>query len=361
MIRTTVLALFSLVFMIFHADLVVKGAASGLLLWYSAVVPALFPFMVLSSVLSASGGISRLMRPFLVVFRFSRLSANGWYALLTGLLCGCPMGAKTCADLLREKRIAPGEARFLFALCNHPSPMFLAGFVYPLFSGKLPLSYFIFAIYAPLFLLAFPAHWIYRRSSDSETSSHSKLPRENSGRSHQASIQDPAATVSPGFPEPDRSSGCAGTLDTAILNSAEILVKIGGYLVFYSILILVVQSTPMIPAPVRLFLSGVLEITTGIHVISDSLTYPGSAIAAAAVFAFGGFSAVSQTNAVIRVCEPSSSSFKDPASRGFSQSFAHKKTAGLSIRQYLLWKTAHASLTAAIMAALTGVLRFPVF
>lgn len=46
MIKTSILALFSLLFMIFHADLVTKGAAAGLLLWYSAVVPALFPFMV---------------------------------------------------------------------------------------------------------------------------------------------------------------------------------------------------------------------------------------------------------------------------------------------------------------------------
>lgn len=67
MTKTSILALFSLLFMIFHADLVTKGAAAGLLLWYSAVVPALFPFMVLSSVLSGSGGISRLMQPFTVV------------------------------------------------------------------------------------------------------------------------------------------------------------------------------------------------------------------------------------------------------------------------------------------------------
>ena len=69
MTKTSILALFSLLFMIFHAGLVTKGAAAGLLLWYSAVVPALFPFMVLSSILSASGGISWLMQPFTVVFR----------------------------------------------------------------------------------------------------------------------------------------------------------------------------------------------------------------------------------------------------------------------------------------------------
>ena len=64
MIKRAFLILLCLIFMIFHADLVTKGAVSGLLLWYSSVVPALFPFMVLSSVLSASGGVQALMRPF---------------------------------------------------------------------------------------------------------------------------------------------------------------------------------------------------------------------------------------------------------------------------------------------------------
>lgn len=74
MTKTTIVALFSLIFMVFHAELITKGAASGLLLWYSSVVPALFPFMVLSAMLSVSGGISRLVRPFAVIFRFSGLS-----------------------------------------------------------------------------------------------------------------------------------------------------------------------------------------------------------------------------------------------------------------------------------------------
>ena len=344
MIKTSILALFSLLFMIFHAGLVTKGAAAGLLLWYSAVVPALFPFMVLSSILSASGGISWLMQPFTVVFRFCGLSADGWYVLLTGLLCGCPMGAKTCADFLAERRLSSSEAKFLFALCNHPSPMFLAGFVYPMFAAQLPLLCFVFAIYMPLLLLAIPAHFIYHAPFSPES-----IP-ENS-----------ANAFSSKHTRSDKSSSSALSLDAAILNSAEILVKIGGYLIFYSILILVIRNTPEIPAPARLFFSGAMEITTGIRTVSDSLTYPYSAIAAAAIFSFGGFSAMSQTNAVIRIHRSSSGSAGRTISCGGRQNSVHEKTAGLSIRQYLLWKIVHASLTAAVMAVLTGVLRFSIF
>ncbi len=355
MVKTTFFTLLSLIFMIFHADLVTKGAAAGLLLWYSAVVPALFPFMVLSSILSASGGISWLMQPFTVVFRSFGLSADGWYVLLTGLLCGCPMGAKTCADFLAEGRLGPSEAKLLFALCNHPSPMFLAGFVYPMFAAQIPLSYFVLAIYTPLLLLAVPAHLIYRAPFCS------KPMQKNFGIFKRRPTLNSANTFSSKPTRSDNSSSSPLPLDTAILNSAELLVKIGGYLVFYSILILVIRNTPEIPVSVRLFFSGALEITTGIRAVSGSLTYPYSAIAAAAIFSFGGFSAMSQTNAVIQMDRSPSESVSTAFSCDTPQSFTHEKTAGLSIRQYLLWKIAHASLTAAFMAVLTGILRFSMF
>lgn len=348
MIKRAFLILLCLIFMIFHADLVTKGAVSGLLLWYSSVVPALFPFMVLSSVLSASGGVQALMRPFPVIFRFAGLSADGWYVLLTGLLCGCPMGAKTCADLYAEGRISSGEAKFLFALCNHPSPMFLAGFVCPMFASQVPLSYFVFSIYAPLLLLAVPASLIYRR--------------EHARTSFPASFTARAQTKYSAI-----TLNAAITLDAAIMNSAEILVKIGGYLIFYSILILVVRNTPRIPAPVRLFLCGSLDVTTGIRTVHDSLPYPVSAVAAAAIFSFGGFSALSQTNAVIQ-SEKSHQNFpadkeeSSPVHGNFPLNNKRiKKTAGLSIRQYLLWKIAHSALAAAFMAVLTGILGFHFF
>ena len=386
MIKRAFLILLCLIFMIFHADLVTKGAVSGLLLWYSSVVPALFPFMVLSSVLSASGGVQALMRPFPVIFRFAGLSADGWYVLLTGLLCGCPMGAKTCADLYAEGRISSGEAKFLFALCNHPSPMFLAGFVCPMFASQVPLSYFVFSIYAPLLLLAVPASLIYRREhvrASFPASFTARAQTKHSAITLNAAIMTPddpsvnrltrptialnAAIMNPDAPSVSRLTRPTITFDAAIINSAEILVKIGGYLIFYSILILVVRNTPRIPAPVRLFLCGSLEITTGIRTVHGSLPYPVSAVAAAAIFSFGGFSALSQTNAVIQ-SEKSHQNFpadkeeSSPVHGNFPLNNKRiKKTAGLSIRQYLLWKIAHAALAAAFMAVLTGILGFHFF
>lgn len=107
--------------------------------------------------------------------------------------------------------------------------MFLAGFVYPMFAAQLPLLCFVFAIYMPLLLLAIPAHFIYHAPFSPES-----IP-ENSGISQQHPTLNSANAFSSKHTRSDKSSSSVLSLDAAILNSAEILVKIGGYLVFYSI------------------------------------------------------------------------------------------------------------------------------
>ena len=164
MIKRAFLILLCLIFMIFHADLVTKGAVSGLLLWYSSVVPALFPFMVLSSVLS------RLRR------------GPGTHASVPGNLPLCrtvggrlvcsphrsslrlPHGSKDMCRSLRGRadQLRGGE----ISLCtlqsskSHVSRRFRLSHV--CFPGPVVI-FCLFSIYAPLLLLAVPASLIYRR------------------------------------------------------------------------------------------------------------------------------------------------------------------------------------------------------
>lgn len=136
MIKTSILALFSLLFMIFHAGLVTKGAAAGLLLWYSAVVPALFPFMVLSSILSASGGISWLMQPFTVVFRFCGLSADGCMFSSQGSSAAVLWGQKRARTFSRKGGSAPARQSFSSPSVITRVPCFSQAFVYPMFAAQ---------------------------------------------------------------------------------------------------------------------------------------------------------------------------------------------------------------------------------
>ena len=320
-----------MVFLLLYPRFAAEGARYGLLLWYTSVVPSLFPFMVLSSLIVSSGGVSLLMKPVRAFLGpWLPLSENGCYTLISGLLCGCPMGAKTCGDFVREGKLSVQEGRFLMAICNHPSPMFLLGFVCPLFEAGMHPSRLLLSIYLPLLPLAALAKRIYF----------------------------------PGLPSP-ASSGSrpqtqpAPALDTAILAAAEILCRIGGYLMLFSIVIVFLRRAPWLPASLRLFLMGAMEMTTGVREVSASLPFPDSGTAAAAILAFGGICGIFQTRAVTASgwpeekksrTEDAGSSPKDREGRT-----EDKKIAGLSIRQYILWKLLHSAL-ASVIFRLLGVL-----
>ncbi len=298
-----------LALMLFHADYVTEGARNGLLLWYSSVVPALFPFMVLSGLIVAGRGISVLMSPFyLFLHPLLGLSKAGCYVLVSGLLCGYPMGAKTCADFVREGRLSPLEGNFLMAFCNHPSPMFLLGYVYPFFAKQLPLGILLLSVYGPVLILAFAARLVCRNGGQN-------MPRQNDLEMRHVSRQSPSS-------------------DETILSAVEILCKIGGYLILFSIVIVFLKRSERIPFLIKLLLSASMEMTTGIREAASMLPFPVSGAVACAALTFGGFSGLFQTKAVL-------GDVRD-----------------LSIHTYFLWKLLHAGLSFAVFFLLTRPL-FP--
>ena len=320
--KQSFLLLILLILMLLHPEITVKGASNGLLLWYSSVVPALFPFMVLSSLIVASGSLSILMAPVRLVFGpLLGLSAEGCYTLLSGLVCGFPMGAKTCADFLSRGQISLREGKFLMAVCNHASPMFLLGYVYPLFHGNLLLWKLLAAVYGPALLLAFPARLLYRNGAPTGRTSKIKEKPE------------PQEIPELNSPSPNQSNPGELSADEAILSSVEVLCRIGGLLILFSIAVEFLRGARQLPAGLRLFLMGAMEMTTGIRELAAALPYPYSAAAACASLTFGGLSGIFQTKAALGA-------------------LAQKKKAGLSTRQYCVWKLLSACLTAAILLAL---------
>ena len=326
--KKSVCLFFLLLLMLLSPKVTVNGAANGLLLWYSSVVPALFPFMVLSSLIVSGGGLSVLMAPFrFILGPLLGLSDAGCYVLISGLVCGFPMGAKTCADFLLSGQISGQEGRLLMAICNHPSPMFVLGYFYPFFAGKLSLTLLLLAVYGPAVLLAAAARLAEWRKlqvrgtaaqanrAEPLTGAVSKLKtsKEIFTGSQKESILQPAAN--------------AVSFDQAILSSVEVLCKIGGCLMLFSIAIEFLRSAAWLPVPLFLFLAGALEMTTGIRELALGLPFPLSAAAAGASLTFGGCSGVFQTIAAI----------------------GNAKKAGLSIRQYCVWKLLHAALAARIL------------
>lgn len=273
-----------------------QGAKNGLVLWATVVLPALLPFMICSNVIVSLDAIHILTFPFRGFLQnVLKLSDAGSYILVSGLLCGYPMGARNCSDFLDGERITPAEARYLLSICNHPSPMFLLGYAASELPGAVPVWLLFVSVYLPVVVLAVLSRKIY-------------------------GITD----VSPSLPY---SKETQLTFDESLMDSCEVMVKIGGYIMLFSILVLYITRLPLHNTAGKAVLLGFVEITTGIRVLSEAIPTMAGGMCIAAAAAFGGLSGIFQTKSVI-------------------------KNAGLSIRHYVAWKAFHSLLSAAIFILL---------
>ena len=91
-----------------------------------SVIPSLFPFMVVTSVL-LSLGFGELAAPWLagLMEPLFRVPGAGSAALLLGLVGGYPIGTQTAAELYRDGLVSREEAERMLAFCNNSNPVFL--------------------------------------------------------------------------------------------------------------------------------------------------------------------------------------------------------------------------------------------
>lgn len=264
-----------LLYMLLFPKKVLADSLAGLDLWFHTVLPSLLPFMILSNVLIGANVVSQLMRPFSGFFRHVLgLSPEGGYAWLLSLFCGFPMGARLTGDMYRQHRISREEAGYLLTFANQSSPMFLSTYVVLHGLGDSTLTLPVFVIfYASAFLTSLVFRIRSRRFGLPPSKPKKEVPEQTS---------------------------YGNLLDTSIMNGFEIITRLGGYIILFSILAGIVLQ---LPAPLRTaapFLSGLTEITTGIHTISGTtlpLQVKFTAIVCCTVF--GGFSTVAQTSCML--------------------------------------------------------------
>ena len=262
--------------MLIFPQAVFSGAEEGLLLWFQIIFPTLFPFLVVTSLLLSSGGLNLITRLFGGLFRrIFRVTQNGAFAVLAGFLCGYPMGAKVTADLLRAEKISDREARYLLSFCNNTSPVFIINFiVWKTFGNeRLMLPTLLILIGSPV-LMSFIFRRIYLK-----------------GRHP---FPEPSAALKEKKTRFDFS-----VLDSCMMNSFEAIVKVGGYIILFSVLLSLLeelsgQNSILIAA------APALEVTNGILLLSSSVSDPGLRYAAVlGLTSFGGLCSAAQTQCML--------------------------------------------------------------
>ena len=295
------------------------GAKQGLLLWFNTVLPTLLPFIILSTLivrLNIAYSLCRFLHP--VIGRIFRVTKNACYPIVIGFLSGIPMGAKTSADLVKDKKISTDEGLFLSIMCNNASPMFVLGYIalseLKVPSLKLPIIIILYgsAIITALIFRQFYPVFVGKKYVTADVST---VTQGSNMKVYAMSADISAEKKSRRF-KIDFT-----IVDSAIMDGFEVITKIGGYIILFSIVAQIVLSMNSLNQYVRIMIVGICEITSGINTIATTdLSDAIKIVLILTVTAFGGFSGIAQTKSV----------FAD---------------SGLSIKSYIKAKALHAVIT----------------
>lgn len=262
------------------------GVSRGVSLCAQVIVPSLFPFFVISSLLGSLGvpGLAgRALTP--LMSRAFGVSGRGAAALAAGLLGGYPLGAAAAADLVRRGELSPREGERLLPFCNNSGPAFILGAAG---IGVFGSAKYGFALYACHALAAVTAGVLLR-------------PRGGTAAAA------PARTVSaPAVPDP------GGALADAVRASVGNILSVCGFVVTFTALCGVLDGCSLLPgaalflarltgrdvSAARALLIGALELGGGIGALRGAAPTPGNLALCAFLLGWGGASVHFQTAAV---------------------------------------------------------------
>lgn len=121
-----IMVFFILLLLLKNPDVASECTKRGLSLCGQTVIPALFPFMVLSELLISLGFVEMFSKylghPIAACFGLSKKGAS---VLFFGLLCGFPVGARMSLRLYDDGQISREECERLLGFSNLPSMAFL--------------------------------------------------------------------------------------------------------------------------------------------------------------------------------------------------------------------------------------------
>ena len=240
-------------------------AGEALKLCACAVIPSLFPFMVLSPLLVESlpkGGRSG--------------AAVCRSAFLIGMVTGFPVGAVTVAQMYRGGRLDKDRAERLLGVCSGAGPAFLIGYAGNALWGSAAAGwcYILFQTAASLVLYL----W-YMRSADKAPSPLSRAPETTSAPSL--------------------------SLPAAIRGAVQNVLAVCGFVVFFSVLrglLCDVCTVLQLPLSLSLLLNGGTEMTGGLAEVAACAFQgtPAGFVLSALFVGFGGVCVMMQVSAFAR-------------------------------------------------------------
>lgn len=125
---------FGMIVLILDSKTAIYGMQEGIELCLKAVIPSLFPFILISNLMTSYliGTSIPILRP---IGQFMGIPQGAESMLIAAFLGGYPVGAKTVAQVYQNGTIPKEDAERLLTFCNNAGPSFLFGMLGTVFTN----------------------------------------------------------------------------------------------------------------------------------------------------------------------------------------------------------------------------------
>jgi len=277
------------------------AAKTALENWLSIVVPSLLPFFIANSILMDTGVIkliSSLFEPLTQkVFRCTGYLA---YVFISSALSGYPTGAKLTADLYSRGQINEDAAQRMIKSTSISGPAFISAAVCigMLHAGSLT-PYLLIPHYLSAIILTFVLSL--------------RKPRYIEVQKKPSTKGNLYAFF---YDNPLYKKNIGNVLSDAVNSSIKTVLSIGGFIVLFSVLLKILETSGLIALPAALLkpvfslfhiggdaanptIAGILEMTAGsLYISSIQLSIRSKLLLLSAIVTFAGLSIHAQTHAI---------------------------------------------------------------
>lgn len=335
LIIPTLIILFNILIILRPSE-IIGAAKEGLLLWYTANVPSLLPFMITVNILMGLKAVEFfgiLFEPFMAPL--FNVNGNGSFPFIAGMTSGYPMGAKITSKLRQENLVSRVEAQRLLSFANNSGPLFILGAVGVGMFKNASVGYFLMLIhYLAAIINGLMFKYYGKEKAKSVRRGRGMLLNDALEKMRVERIRDGRSFTL--------------ILSESLMDSMTSIVNIGGYImlffvvvkaleivniisVFESLLYPIIKMLHISPEMFNGLFYGIFEITGGAGKLSVLPLSRPVVLLTGFILSFGGFSIHAQ-----------------------SSNFISKTD--ISIPIYLLSKLSHGLLT-----ALLGYILYPFF
>ncbi len=276
------------------------AAKDGLTLWANHVVPSLFPFFVMTELLSHTNLIyyvgrffDKLMRPLF------RVPGECAFAFILGFISGYPTGGRIVASMREQGICTKDEGERMLAFTNNSGPLFIISFVGISLFGDTKTGILLLCTHI---LASITVGIVLSRLFAKK---YEKLPNLSTNY-----VNSSTSTVS--------LKNLGSVLGNSIQNATSTILLIGGFVVMFSVFLSILNQCHILDFLsqffyfiLRLFgfsgdfakpiLSGMIELTNGVNMVSHipMKAISQNVILCAFLLGFGGISVLFQVFSMI--------------------------------------------------------------